>query len=164
LRKVDLVYSCFPTVSGLQPTACPVHLTDETSRRRRNGARRRTTKTGRSRSFPLHPDLLKVLRTLPQNGSMVFSDPRGGPLQPDRVRRVLVEKVLGPLAKQFPGPPGEAGFADGRLHSFRHYFCSTCANHGVPKQMVMRGLGHRSSEMVRHYYHLHDEEAQRRMR
>jgi hypothetical protein len=29
--------------------------------------------------------------------------------------------------------------------------------------MVMAWLGHRDSEMVRHYYHLHDEEAKRRM-
>jgi hypothetical protein len=29
--------------------------------------------------------------------------------------------------------------------------------------MVMDWLGHADSEMIRHYYHLHDPEAQRRM-
>ena len=69
-----------------------------------------------------------------------------------------------PLAEQFPTPDGEVGFADGRLHSFRHFFCSLCANRGVPQQVVMRWLGHKSSAMVQHYYHLHDEEARRQMR
>jgi hypothetical protein len=55
-------------------------------------------------------------------------------------------------------------FAAGRLHSYRHYFCSTCANRGVPEQVVMEWLGHADSKMVRHYYHLHDAEAQRQMK
>ena len=71
--------------------------------------------------------------------------------------------MLTPLAKKFPTPEGEIGFKDGRLHSFRHYFCSVCANTGVPEQVVMRWLGHQDSAMVRHYYHLHDDEAQRQM-
>jgi hypothetical protein len=29
--------------------------------------------------------------------------------------------------------------------------------------MVMQWLGHQESDMVKHYYHLHDEEARRRM-
>jgi integrase len=31
----------------------------------------------------------------------------------------------------------------------------------VPEQIVMAWLGHRDSAMVKHYYHLHDEEVQR---
>ena len=31
------------------------------------------------------------------------------------------------------------------------------------ERMVMDWLGHADSEMIRHYYHLHDEEAKRRM-
>ena len=67
------------------------------------------------------------------------------------------------LSRQIQDLEEEIGFKDGRLHSFRHYFCSTCANSGVPEQVVMNWLGHRSSAMVRHYYHLHDDEAQRQM-
>jgi len=94
---------------------------------------------------------------------LVFHGPRGGIIKPDTTRNILIRDVITPLAAQFPAPEGEIGFADGRLHSFRHFFCSVCANTGVPEQVVMRWLGHQSSRMVRHYYHLHDEEAQRQM-
>ena len=84
-------------------------------------------------------------------------------LQHHRVLRTFIRDVVTPLTQEFPTQDEEIGFADGRLHSFRHFFCSTCANNNVPEQMVMRWLGHRSSEMVRHYYHLHDDEAKRQM-
>jgi hypothetical protein len=71
----------------------------------------------------------------------VFRGPRDGVLSPDIARRTLIKEVLTPLAKSFPTPEGEIGFEDGRLHLFRHYFCSVCANTGVPEQVVMRWLG-----------------------
>jgi integrase len=72
--------------------------------------------------------------------------------------------VLTPLAERFPTPEGEAGFPQGRLHSFRHFFCSLCASRGVAQQVVIRWLGHKDSKMVEHYFTLHDEEARRQMR
>ena len=33
----------------------------------------------------------------------------------------------------------------------------------APQRVVMEWVGHADSAMVRHYFHLHDEEAQRRM-
>jgi integrase len=90
--------------------------------------------------------------------------PLGGKLKPDTVRNILIRELLTPLSPQFPAPEGEVGFLNGRLHSFRHYFCSICANRGVPEQVVMEWLGHADSNMVRHYYHLHDDEAQRQMK
>ncbi len=141
-----------------------VRLTDETAASRRQTADRRTTKSGRGRTFPIHSDLLAVLNTLPKSGPFVFYGPRGGRVKPDTIRRILIRDVLTPLAERFPTAEGEVGFAEGRLHSFRHYFCSTCANNNIPEQMVMQWLGHQESDMVRHYYHLHDEEARRRMR
>jgi len=92
-----------------------------------------------------------------------FHGPRGGRLKPDTVRRIFVREVIEPLAKKFLTPVGERGFKHGRLHSFRHYFCSTCANNGVPERIVMEWLGHADSAMIRHYFHLHDDEARRRM-
>lgn len=71
--------------------------------------------------------------------------------------------MLQPLQDQFPTPDGEIAFGDGRLHSFRHYFCGWCANAGIPEQTIMSWLGHRHSSMVRHYYQLHDDEAQQQM-
>ncbi len=138
-------------------------LTDETGRPRTEGRKRRELKSGRSRSFPIHPALLDVLQRMLRVDAYVFHGPRGGRLKPDTVRRILIREVIEPLTERFPSPTDEKGFGDARLHSFRYYFCSTCANSGVPERMVMEWLGHVDSEMVRHYYHLHDEEARRRM-
>ena len=104
-----------------------------------------------------------MLETLPRQDRYVFHGPRGGKIKPDTVRRILIRDVLKPLESKFPTAEGEKGFKDGRLHSFRHAFCSTCANNGVPERMLMEWLGHADSKMVRWYYHLHDEESRRRM-
>jgi integrase len=37
------------------------------------------------------------------------------------------------------------------------------ANNNVPEQTLKQWLGHRDSQMIRHYYHLHDEESKRQM-
>ena len=141
-------------------------ITDEsTFAHRRRRRKSRETKNSRSRSFPIFDRLGDVLRSIPQQGGgVIFRGPRGGVLKPDTVRRILIRDVLTKLSDQFPTPEGEIGFADGRLHSFRHYFCSYCANAGTPERVVMAWLGQQSSRMVQHYYHLHDEEAQRQMK
>jgi integrase len=144
-----------------------IRLVDETSsgqRRKRAGGTPRTLKSGSGRSFPIQDELLPILKRIPDHpDGYMFHGPRGGQLKPDVVRRVLIREVLRPLAKKFPSPQEEVGFSDGRLHSFRHFFCSLCANRGVPQRVVMRWLGHKESRMVEHYYHLHDEEARRQM-
>jgi integrase len=144
-----------------------IRLTDESTRgrRRRKEQPARQTKSGRDRTCPMHVDLRRLLEGMSRTGDgLLFHGPRGGRLKPDTVRQILVRDVLTPLGERFPTPPDQVGFADGRLHSFRHYFCSTCANRGVPAQVVMEWLGHRDSAMVRHYFHLHDDEAQRQMK
>jgi integrase len=76
----------------------------------------------------------------------------------------LTRDVLLPLSSQFPKLAGAAmGFADGRLHSFRHSFCSVCADAGVPEQTLMAWLGHRDSNMVKRYYHLLDDSSKQAM-
>jgi integrase len=137
-------------------------LTDETNFAGA-GVERRRLKNGRSRSLPIHESFRNVLQQRPQNGALVFRGPRGAKLDPDTVRRILIRDVLTPLAGQFPTPEGQRGFSKGRLHSFRHFFCSTCANDGVPVQMLMEWLGHRNSDMVRHYYHVHNTQAKRKI-
>jgi len=151
--------------SDLDLEANCIQLTDESTHRSRKSAASRRTKSGRNRSFPIHDDLKAVLEQLElSRDGFLFHGPRGGRLKPDTVRQILIRDVLTPLKERFPTPEGEVGFADGRPHSFRHYFCSTCANNGVPEQIVMAWLGHRDSAMVKHYYHLYDEEAQRQMK
>jgi integrase len=71
--------------------------------------------------------------------------------------------VLTPLEPVFPGGDDEVGFKGGRLHSFRHYFCSVCANSGVPEQLLMKWPGHRNLVMVKHYYHVHNGRAQQEL-
>jgi integrase len=93
----------------------------------------------------------------------VFHGPLGGKLKPDTVRNVLTREVLAPLAETFPAVADAPGIAAGRLHSFRHFFCSMSANNGVPEQMLMAFLGHRDSEMIRHYYHMQQDEARKQM-
>ncbi len=138
-------------------------LTDETGRSGGADVQRREVKGRRSRSCPIHPDLAEVLRSRQRQGPYAFYGPRGGRLKPDTVRRTFIREVIEPLQERFPTPPGEKGFRDGRLHSFRHAFCSRCANENVPERMVMDWLGHHDSAMIRHYYHLHDDESRRRM-
>ncbi|MCL2645779.1 MAG: site-specific integrase [Phycisphaerales bacterium] len=131
----------------------------DTSRRgtRKQRQQARTTKGGYTRSFPIHPDLQAVLdRLLRHPDGFLFHGPEGGRLKPDTVRLIFIREVITPLSPLFPTPPDELGFADGRLHSFRHYFCSQCADSNTPEQMLMIWLGHRDSRMVRHYYHLRD--------
>ncbi len=125
--------------------------------------RRREVKGRCGRSFPLHPDVAEVLLSRQRQGPYVFYGSRGGRLKPDTVQRAFIKEVIEPLQDRFPLPSGQRGFKDGRLHSFRHAFCSRCANENVPERMVMDWLGHKDSAMIRHYYHLHDEESRRRM-
>lgn len=138
-------------------------LTDESGRSRQVGRQRRELKSGRSRQLPIHTDLANVLAGLPRVDAFVFHGARGGRLKPDTVRNILVREVIKPLQARFPSADEEQGFKDGRLHSFRHYFASLCANRGVPERVVMDWLGHKDSNMVQHYYHLHDAESRQQM-
>ena len=143
-----------------------IRLADETSSSRcgSGSGPARTLKSGRSRSFPIQDELLPVLQGMDQlDDGFVFHGPRGGRLKPDRARLALIQEVLNPLSANFPSTAGEVGFVDGRLHSFRHFFCSLCANRNVPQRVVMNWLGHTESRMVGHYYHLQDDEARRQM-
>ncbi len=138
-------------------------LTDESGRKSTPGRENRTTKNSRGRSFPVHPELEQVLKSIPREGEYIFKGPRGRKLKSSTALRNLQENVIKPLSDKFPTRAGEKGFSDGCLHSFRHAFCSTCANNGVPERIVMSWLGHQASRMIRHYYHLHDDEARRQM-
>lgn len=141
-----------------------IRLTDERTLQTKKDQDRRTLKSGYDRSFPIHDELLESLSTLEHHqDGRGFHGPLGGIVKPDTIRRSLIRDVLTPLAERFPNDVGEVGFVHGRLHSFRHYFCSACANAGIPEPVLMQWLGHRSSRMVRHYYHLHDDEAHRQM-
>ena len=112
----------------------------------------------------MNEQLLPLLQNIPRHrDGFVFHGPLGGRLKPDTVRNILVKQVLGLLKSRFPTASGETGFEHGRLHSFRHFFCSQCANTGIPERVVMDWLGHVDAEMVRRYYHLDPQESRRQM-
>lgn len=142
-----------------------LRLTDTTRRSRKSTRHEaRSTKSHRDRTLPIHDELRPILERLPRHpDGRVFHGSRGCKLKPDTVRKVLTRDVLAPLAKSFPSVADAPGITDGRLHSFRHFFCSVSANSGVSEQVLMAFLGHRDSEMIRHYYHLHRDEARRQM-
>ena len=142
-----------------------IALVDESRRSMQHeGRARRTLKNKRGRSFPMNEQLLPLLQNIPRHrDGFVFHGPLGGRLKPDTVRNILVKQVLGLLKSRFPTASGETGFEHGRLHSFRHFFCSQCANTGIPERVVMDWLGHVDAEMVRRYYHLDPQESRRQM-
>ena len=127
--------------------------------------KRRRTKNRRDRSFPINDEFLDVLKALPRHeDGRVFHGPLGGLLKPDTVRINFKDKVLPHVVKSLRSRKVDTQVDSGRLHSFRHYFCSECANGNVPMQMVMDWLGHQDSRMVRYYYHLADQRAQDEMK
>lgn len=137
-----------------------LRLTDESGHNRPTG---RQLNNGRSRNLPVHPALRAALERRPKTTDIVFPAVRGGKLDPSRLREKFITEVVQKLAHRFPAVANKQGFQDGRFHSFRHFFCSQCANNGIPERMVMEWVGHADSEMVRHYYHLHDAESRQRM-
>jgi integrase len=125
---------------------------------------RRRTKNRRDRTIPIHSTLRTALLAMDRRSDgRVFHGPLGGKLKADTVRTILIRDVIEQLKAKFPSAPGERGFEHGRVHSFRHYFCSVAVNAGVPVTVLMEWLGHRNSTMVRHYYHLHNGESQKQM-
>jgi integrase len=71
--------------------------------------------------------------------------------------------VIEPLKEESPTSPGEIGFEHGRIHSFRHFFCSQAFLGGASEGEIREWLGHAESKMVEHYRHLRNEDAQRKM-
>jgi integrase len=148
--------------SDLDLEAQMLTLTDESGFGPR-AVHRRRLKSGRSRTIPLHQQVLELLETKCDREGILLRGPDGNPLDPKMVRKSFINQVIHPLLERFPERQGERSFRDGRLHSFRHYFCSTCANQGVAERALMSWLGHANSDMIRIYYKLHDDESLRQL-
>lgn len=127
--------------------------------RSRQGTReqRRTARSNKGklqRQFPIHQDLARVLADIRRHpDGRIFHGSMGGRLKPDTVRNVLVRDVLTPLRSRFGRVGSEPSFEDGRVHSFKHFFVSRCADDGVPEQVVKQWLWCGDSKMIRRYYH-----------
>jgi integrase len=142
-----------------------IRVADErSSPRKRKAGTVRTTKGRRSRTIPIHPRLRELLEKLNRTpDGYVFHAPRGGRLHSRNVLEMFISNVIEPLKEQFPTPAGEIGFEHGRLHSFRHFFCSQSFLGGASEGEIKEWLGHADSKMVEHYRHLRNEDAQRKM-
>lgn len=142
-----------------------LRIADErSSRRKREAGTARTTKGKRSRTLPIHTQLRDLLIGLPRHSDgVVFHAARGGRIRSRNVLEQFIQHVIEPLKTKFITPDGEIGFEHGRLHSFRHFFCSQCFLGGASEGEIKEWLGHRDSRMVEHYRHLRNDNAQRKM-
>ena len=137
-----------------------IHVRDE----RRGASRReddeaRATKTGRSRTIPMHRHLHPMFEAMSGvKQGQVFYGPRGGGLKPDVVRTVLVRDVLPAVAKQLYPRVSEPKVLQGRIHSFRHFFATAAYRAGLPERTILDLMGHSSSEITRLYRHLSQDE------
>jgi integrase len=151
--------------SDVDLASATIRLTDERARPRRKqtGAERRI-KGKRGRAIPMHRAFRDVLLALPENkDGLVFHGQKGGKLSDRRVLEALQRHVIAPLAKEFPTPDGEIGFANGTVHGLRHYFCSEAYRNGATDAELLAWLGHRDSDIMKLYRHLRREDSHRRM-
>ena len=151
--------------SDVDLTAATVRIADErASRVKQLAGTARTTKGRRSRTVPIHPVLRKLLMSMDRSrGGRIFTAARGGMVRPRNVLEMFLKQVIEPLKSEFPTSPGEIGFEHGRLHSFRHFFCSQGFLGGMSDGEIREWLGHADSKMVEHYRHLRSEDARRKM-
>jgi integrase len=142
-----------------------IRLSDERFRsRKKKTGRERRLKGRRSRAIPMHPGFRKVVKNFPRNpDGLIFRAQRGGRLRDRQVLKVLQNQVIEDLKSEFPTPPGEVGFADGTVHSLRHYFCSEAYRNGATDAELLAWLGHRDSKIMQRYRHLRKEDSHRRM-
>ena len=115
--------------------------------------------------LPVLPELKALLRALVRDPeAFVFQSIKGRRLNDNNLRTVFVKDVIRPLSRRFPTPEGQKGFKDGRLHNFRHFFCSRmAASSKVTPLVLQKWLGHTDSKMVQHYFDLKDADAKSMM-
>mgnify|MGYP003675946189 CR=1 FL=1 len=107
------------------------------------------TKSGKSRTIPMHPKILDLLSTIPQSGKdeYIFKSPvTGGRLQD-------IKKSWSSFLK-------DAGISDFRFHDLRHNFASQLIMKGQSLSVVRELLGHSDFKMTLRYAHLAPEHKQ----
>lgn len=114
----------------------------------RRGGSAGTTKDKDERFVPVHPRIRGLMEALPRSG--------------DHLLPGVTERKLLACLKQLCKAAGLPTHF--KLHSFRHFFGSLCANHNVAYRKALTWLGHSSSDILELYYHLHDEESEAAMR
>jgi integrase len=116
-----------------------------------------TTKTGKVRRIPLHPDLRKILESMPRIGERVFHAPVSK-RNADGTKPLNESTTIKSL-KKLCGECGFPGAEKFKLHSLRHTFASMMARSKVPIQYAQALMGHQNSQILAIYYHVYDDTA-----
>ena len=106
-----------------------------------------TTKTKRERVIPIFSRIRPIFDRLPRDDERVLPTLRDRTLL-SRIKQLCRELGYGTHYK---------------THSLRHHFISWCCNEGLPVQQCLQFAGHASWSMVRRYYTLSDDQADRAM-
>jgi site-specific recombinase XerD len=103
------------------------------------------------RFIPIHNRKLKpILQSLPVKTELVFLMPDGRKVSPKKVRAYLKN-----LCRQ-------CGFQNPKqykLHTFRHFFASYCAQQNLSYKYVLEWMGHSSSAILDMYFTMNDRHA-----
>ena len=112
-------------------------------------------KNKEDRFVPIHTKRLRpILQSLPRESDLVFLMPNG--------RRVN-EKKLREYLKRLCA---ECGFDNPRqykLHTFRHFFASYCAQQNLSYKYALEWMGHSSSAILDLYFTMNDRHSQKAM-
>jgi integrase len=127
----------------------------------RRGGSGDTTKDREERHIPIHRELRAILQGVRRRGERVFCDV---PSRKDpQIERPLVERKLLMELKKLCGACGFENPKQYKLHTFRHFFASTCAARGIPHKYALKWMGHSDSRILDLYLTLYDDVAQRLM-
>jgi integrase len=127
----------------------------------RRGGSTDTTKSRRSRRIPVHPDLqveFEQMKRVAGSNRVFHERPTAQYPGPDRT---LVERLLLGAIKRLARDCGFPNWKQACIHSFRHYFASELARHGVTEFTALSLMGQRSSDVLHRYQHPHDDDMER---
>jgi integrase len=108
----------------------------------------------------MHERVRRLLETLPRDGRWVLTG-RSCAQYPEGGQQISERRALRALKIA----AGKAGVPEEKrkLHTFRHFFASFCANNGVEMAKLMKWLGHSNTEMLMRYYTLGEDESRAAM-
>ena len=122
------------------------------------GGSGKTTKGRRSRTIPLHPEVVAVFRSLPRRGARVFYQ-EASPTYPHGDNPLDERRLL----RAFKRLCARAGLENAdryNLHTCRHAFASMLAPN-VSERYGLELLGHKESEMLRRYVTIFNQDLSR---
>ena len=103
----------------------------------------------------LHLEKLKpVLCSLPRKSELVFLVPDGRQVYAKKLRRYLKSLCI------------QCGFDNPiqyKLHAFRHFFASYCAQQNLSYKYILEWIGHSSSAILDMYFTMNDRQAHKAM-